>query len=327
VQHSIIPVLDKYSKVRELHYGHTHAYERGTLQSGKTDGDYSIICGGGGGGYLDPWNASDNHDYRDIHISYSDHFFQILEIDIAGHSYQTTMYSIGDENRWKNGEPMDLVYRKNDQPSPATPAIEKVVITEDSVRVLTSSYSGPDSLMSVQLQVLQASNNQLALDTIIHWRNIYGVDGDSNPVDRNLHVNLYRIAISPSKFASDQSYTVQVRYRDHNLKWSNWSTGYPFLATGIADGTTFRTDYQLFQNYPNPFQDHTTIAYYIPERCKVVFRIYDSKNCLVATIDEGTRDRGMYNIVLDDAVQGAGMYSYNLLTNKSILTRKMVKID
>jgi hypothetical protein len=327
VQHSIVPVLGKYSKVRELHYGHTHAYERGTLQSEKADGDYSIICGGGGGGYLDPWNNSDNHDYPDIHISYSDHFFQILEIDIAGHSYQTTMYSIGDENRWKNGEPMDLVYRKINQPSPATPAIEKVIVEEDSVLFLTSSYSGPDSLMSVQLQMLQASNNQLALDTLIHWSNIYGIDGDNNPVDRNLHVNLCRINIDPSKLTSDQSYTARVRYRDHNLKWSNWSAVYPFLATGIDDGTISRSDYQLFQNYPNPFQDQTTISYYIPERCKVVFKFYDIKNSLVATIDEGTRDRGMYNLVVDTAVQGAGMYSYNLVTNKSNLTRKMVKIQ
>jgi hypothetical protein len=326
VQHSIIPVLSKYSKVRELHYGHTHAYERGTMQSGKVDGDYNIICGGGGGGYLDPWNNPDNHDYPDIHISYSDHFYQLLEIDIAGHSYRNTMYSIGDEGRWTDGEPMDHVYRKNDQPPPATPAIEKVVVSEDSVRFLTSRYAGSDSLMSVQLQVIQAQNNQSVLDTIIHWSNIYGVDGDNNPIDKNLHVNLYRINISPSKLNSGQSYTIRVRYRDHNLKWSNWSVGYPFLATGIDQGTSSRTDYQLYQNYPNPFQDQTTIAYYIPERCQVIFMIYDIKNCLVAKIDEGTRDRGMYNVVVNDAVQAAGIYSYNLLTKKTILTKKMVKI-
>jgi hypothetical protein len=325
VQHSIVPVLQKYSKVRELHYGHTHAYERGTLQSSKADGDFSIICGGGGGGYLDTWNTSDIHDYRDIHISYSDHFFQLLEIDVAGHSYQTTMYSIGDENRWKNGDPMDHVYRKNNQPPPATPEIEKIVISSDSVRFLTSAYSGPDSLMSVQLQVLRSSNNP-EVDTILHWKNIYGVEDDNKPVDRNSGANLCRVNISTEELTPDQSYTVRVRYRDHNLKWSDWSAGYPFMATGIDDGTSSRSDYQLFQNYPNPFRHNTTIAYYIPERCKVVFRIYDMKNCLVATIDQGTRDRGLYSFDPGDAVQGDGMYSYNLVTGKSILTKRMVRI-
>jgi hypothetical protein len=309
-----------------LHYGHTHAYERGTIRSDKADGDYSIICGGGGGGYLDTWNTSNNHDYQDIHISYSEHFFQLLEIDIAGHSYHTTMYNIGEENHWKNGEPMDFVYRKNNQPPPSTPAIEKVAIGDDSVRVITSPYSGLDSLMSVQLQVLYASNNQSIVDMVIHWSNFYGTDVDNNPIEKNLHVNLYRINIDRTRLTSGQSYTIRVRYRDHNLKWSDWSAGYPFLATGTNDGTTTRTDYQLFQNFPNPFHDQTTIAYYIPERCKVVFKIYNIKNCLVAIIDEGTRDRGMYNFVLGDAVQDAGMYSYNLLTNKSILSKKMVKV-
>jgi len=326
VRHSILPILGNYSKVRELHYGHTHAYERGTILSDKVDGDYSIICGGGGGGYLDPWNSADNHDYPDIHISYSDHFFQMLEIDIAGHAYQNTMYSIGDENRWKNGERMDFVYRKNNQPPPETPAIENVVIGSDSVQFLTSKYTGPDSLMSVQLQVLQASNNQLALDSIIHWKNIYGVDADNYPIDRNLHINLNRINISLSKLPFNKSLTIRIRYRDNNLKWSNWSAVYPFSATGIYDGTTNRSGYRLFQNYPNPFYDRTTIAYYIPERCKVIFKIYDIKNCLVATIDEGTKDEGMHNFVLDDEVHGYGLYSYKLLTDKSSLTKKMVKV-
>lgn len=327
VQQTILPVLGRYSKVREIHYGHTHGYERGTLQSTRADGDFSIICGGGGGGYLDLWNSPDNHDYRDIHTSYSDHFFQVLEIDMSEHSYQTTMYSIGDENRWKDGEPMDRVYRKTHQTAPSAPGIEKVTIGEDSIRFHLSQYAGPDSLMSVRLQVLRTSDNQPVMDTIIHWRNIYGVDGNNTPVDKNLHVNLYQIGIPSSTLTSDESYTASVRYRDHNLKWSSWSTEYPFLPTGIDDGKTSRTDYKLFQNYPNPFHGQTTIAYYIPERCRVVFRIYDIKNCLVSTIDEGMRDMGMYNIIVDDEVQGTGMYSYNLFTGKTVLTRKMVKIQ
>jgi len=50
VKNTLFPIIKKYSKVQEMHYGHTHGFERGTILSDKADGDFRIVCGGGGGG-------------------------------------------------------------------------------------------------------------------------------------------------------------------------------------------------------------------------------------------------------------------------------------
>jgi hypothetical protein len=325
VKHSLVPILSGYSKVCQLHYGHTHGYERGTIISGSTGSDFRIICGGGGGGGLDPWNSADNHDYNDIHVAYSKHFYQILEIDMANRSYTNTVYGSEEEDQKTNKGQLDVMYRKILQAPPDQPVVESALPAEDSVWFVLSPYSGPDSLMTVHLQIVRTSDNQPVVDTMAHWTNIFGTDGLGRPVDLHATVDLNRIAIK-ANLVDGVSYKVKIRYRDHNLRWSAWSTEFPLATTGLADSEVTGTGYQLFQNYPNPFSDHTTIAYFIPERCNVRFQITDMGSNLVAGFDEGFKDRGLYRLVMDDPGFGKGVYTYRLITANAVLSRKLVKV-
>jgi predicted MPP superfamily phosphohydrolase len=126
VRDVLFPIIKKYSKVQQMHYGHTHGFERGTIQSDHPDGDFRIICGGGSGGYLDTWAPGENHDFNEITTSISNYVFQILEIDIANKSWQNQAYSLGTLDLPKNGVIIDSWYKKMNQTAPNTPFIENI---------------------------------------------------------------------------------------------------------------------------------------------------------------------------------------------------------
>lgn len=53
-------------------------------------------------------------------------------------------------------------------------------------------------------------------------------------------------------------------------------------------------EFKVFQNYPNPFNPETWIPYQLPERNRVVVRIYDMMGRLVRVLDLGVREAGYY---------------------------------
>jgi len=327
VKNTLFPIIEKYTKVQQINYGHTHGLERGTIHSEMPDGDFRMICGGGSGGPLDPWNVSVNHDYNDIHKTYSEYFFQILEIDIANHSYQNSVFSLGTIDHSKNSGLLDTWYKKKNQLGPDTPTTEGITISQGYYQFNSSEFSGTDSIMSVQLQVIDSTNSSnVLLDTTIHWTNIYGVDKNLNPIDKNLSIDLSHIKIKTSLLPATGTFFFRVRYRDHNLKWSNWSNSSSFFKVGINNKPNTSTNYYLNQNYPNPFRNKTTITYGIPEMTKVDFRIYNACNIMVDEINEGIKIKGTYQIDYDDWHLNSGVYFYKMITDSWSMTKKMIKI-
>lgn len=332
VKNVLFPIIKKYTKVQQLHSGHTHGFERGTVLSDKPDGDFRFIIGGGGGGPLDSWGAFTNKDYPDIQIAYDQYSFQILEIDNASHSWEDSMYSLGDLNKSRNSELMDRWHKKLNQSGPATPHVDLSAVENEVIQFGSSVFSGDDSLMTVNFQV--ADNTAFAstiVDSLVHWKDIYGVDKSYNPIDRNLNINLYRQEIRTSVLEDNHVYLFHLRYRDHNLKWSSWSDPVPFTTKGIIGKSGSLTDspkdYSLEQNYPNPFSLQTTITYTIPEKSEVIFRIYDKNSRLMDEIDEGMKQKGSYRFSYQAENLSSGIYFYQLITSKSVTTRKMIKIE
>jgi hypothetical protein len=327
VKNRLLPVMEKYTKVQLVHYGHTHGYERGTVISGKADGDFRMVCGGGSGGPLDPWAEGENKDYNDIHICISNYVFQILEIDIANHSCQNSVYSLGTLSNPKNSELIDKWHKVKNQPEPEKPRIENISQTDMYVQFNTSVFAGIDSLMSVQFQVIDSSlSSSVIIDSLSHWTNIYGIDQNSNPVDLNLNINLYQSRISKTQLSDSKEYFSRVRYRDHNLKWSDWSDLTRFSTVGIKENPGLRQGYLLEQNYPNPFSNETTFSYFIPEKCEVIFRIFDNNQRLISEIYEGVKSEGTHILHYKSENLSSNTYIYEMTAGGVSVSHKMTCI-
>ena len=87
--------------------------------------------------------------------------------------------------------------------------------------------------------------------------------------------------------------------------------------------------FNLYQNFPNPFNPSTQIAYDIPERGEVQVLIYDLSGKLVTSINEGIQEPGQYKINWNATDRfgkklSGGVYIYQIKTEKFVKSRKML---
>jgi len=88
-------------------------------------------------------------------------------------------------------------------------------------------------------------------------------------------------------------------------------------------------EFNLYQNFPNPFNPVTTIHYELPEQTHVTIVIYDMLDRTVRQLINSTQEAG-YKSVLWDATDSfgkpvsAGVYLYQIKTGDFTQTRKML---
>lgn len=329
----ILPIIAKYDKVKQLTYGHTHGYERGTIHSNTSpNSDYTIVCNGGAGGGLDKWKTSDpttsNKNYNNIHVAIANYSYSILEIDVANKSYNSKMYSIGTSANPKNNVMMDNWHRNPSLEAPNTPKILSINNTGiNSYLVNTSAYSGVDSLMSVQIQVSPNIDfNTIAVDSIVNWKDIFGATltgtgENGNPIDLHAGIDLTTITLNTT-IASPY---FRVRHRDHNLKWSNWSNNY--ITEIRQDEKTNNLKDRLFANSPNPFNQSTKISYNLVKATDVIIRLYGIDGKEIDKLQDGYKEAGFHSFIYNRSRLNAGIYYYQLFTPEFVDSKKMIVVN
>ena len=104
----------------------------------------------------------------------------------------------------------------------------------------------------------------------------------------------------------------------------------PFEDDMVAVGDEiFPSEFNLYQNFPNPFNPITTIEYELTKSGLVDLAIYDLLGHRVRTLVFGNQRSGFKTIVWDatnDFGQpvSAGMYFYTLNTTEGVFTQKML---
>lgn len=110
-----------------------------------------------------------------------------------------------------------------------------------------------------------------------------------------------------------------------------------FLAPQIAADADDLVDdnlpsgFSLSQNYPNPFNPITTIRFELPTRTTVTLSIYNILGRHVATLIDGSRSHGTYEVIWDGRNEDgrqvtSGVYFYRLTTQNSSATKKLMLV-
>ncbi len=117
-----------------------------------------------------------------------------------------------------------------------------------------------------------------------------------------------------------------------------WTQGWTFLSeagitafdestpTVVAEESTLAgmpSAFALSQNHPNPFNPSTNISYSLASSGYVSLKVYDLLGQQVATLVEGNRLAGSYQVRLDAADLSSGMYFYQLQAGGQVFNRKM----
>jgi hypothetical protein len=126
-----------------------------------------------------------------------------------------------------------------------------------------------------------------------------------------------------NKIEQGQTYTYRVKaYND--LGESDYSNEASLITTDIKKNEEIPTEYSISQNYPNPFNPMTEIKYQVPVVSNIVIKVYDTYGKEVATLVNGNRQPGTYQVSFDGSKLASGVYFYRLQTKNFTDTKKLV---
>jgi hypothetical protein len=117
----------------------------------------------------------------------------------------------------------------------------------------------------------------------------------------------------------------------YNLATSEYWPLLTFVPSGTVDvdepsgEETLPLAFSLGQNYPNPFNPSTTVRYTVPSAARVVLNVYNVLGQRVATLVDGQRVAGTYEVKWTADRQASGVYLYELRADGTVIaTRKMM---
>jgi hypothetical protein len=109
----------------------------------------------------------------------------------------------------------------------------------------------------------------------------------------------------------------------------NWAEGWSSLIiatpTSVKEikNTSIPDSYELSQNYPNPFNPSTIISFSLPKEGNVKLGVYNLLGQEVASLVDGFREAGSYNINWNASKLSSGIYIYRIESNSFSVTKKM----
>lgn len=82
--------------------------------------------------------------------------------------------------------------------------------------------------------------------------------------------------------------------------------------------------FDLFQNFPNPFNPSTDITYYLPDVHKVRLEVFDLLGNSIAVLVNEVQNAGDHQVHFESKDHSGGVYFYRLTAGGETLTRKMI---
>ena len=92
----------------------------------------------------------------------------------------------------------------------------------------------------------------------------------------------------------------------------------------VVEDLQIPLEYNLKQNFPNPFNPATIITYSIPEQSYVTLKIYNVLGNEVTILVNESKPSGIYNVTFDASDVPSGIYFYTLKAENFSSTKKMI---
>ncbi len=97
-----------------------------------------------------------------------------------------------------------------------------------------------------------------------------------------------------------------------------------YMVTAMQSDRIISDRYQLYKNYPNPFNPTTIIKYSIPKSAEVKIKIYDVLGSEIITLLNEFKHAGTHEVEFDASFLSSGVYLYRLISENYSATKKML---
>lgn len=179
------------------------------------------------------------------------------------------------------------------------------IIEDKIVDFLWTSSEDPDNSGSIEYNLVLNSTNT---DTLI-----------TGITDTTISIDLSNWAVADS---SVQWHVIATDGETYSNSWENWEFIYSPL-TAIHEINKITGKHHLFNNYPNPFNNETTISFYIPEAGNIIIEVFNIKGQKVKTLLNQFKKQGNHKINWNGKsdsgkILSKGLYFYNLIIDGNI---------
>lgn len=104
--------------------------------------------------------------------------------------------------------------------------------------------------------------------------------------------------------------------------WDEYAAAWKL--TSVSEGISTTTRYGLSQNFPNPFNPTTVIAYQIVNAGHVTLKVYDVLGREVATLINERQNAGSHSVTFEANALPSGVYFYRLESGNHSEVKKLV---
>ncbi|MCI0715698.1 MAG: T9SS type A sorting domain-containing protein [Chlorobi bacterium] len=116
-------------------------------------------------------------------------------------------------------------------------------------------------------------------------------------------------------------------YDDKTGTMQAWTAEVNLELVGVSNGNNGITkQYELKQNFPNPFNPNTMIRFSVPKSGHVSLEVFDISGKRVSSLLDGELKTGSYKFDFNASVLSSGVYFYKLIAAGFTDTKKMVLI-
>jgi hypothetical protein len=201
--------------------------------------------------------------------------------------------------------------------------------------VLLAKLSGWDQAAAARFATFQAVQKEKSVQ--LSWTPDSGIQAIAYEVEKCREKEQYaRVAYLPAAAVGSGKQTIT--YFDASVQAGE--TYYYRLKVIAQDGrveyssaikitVSTHPQFDLWNNYPNPFNRTTAIGFYLPKEEHIRLEIFTMNGEKVRTLADDRRPPGTYRLVWDGNNSGdqevpSGIYLYTLITETSASSQKMV---
>ncbi len=129
----------------------------------------------------------------------------------------------------------------------------------------------------------------------------------------------YRVIYMVAGFEQINEQAIRDTLASRSLKWLKEN-----IAVGVDNENSLPLVFDLKQNFPNPFNPSTKIAFSLSEKSLTTLKVYDILGNEIATLVNEEKPAGTYEVNFDAAKFSSGVYLYKLQSSGLVQIRKML---
>jgi hypothetical protein len=111
------------------------------------------------------------------------------------------------------------------------------------------------------------------------------------------------------------------------MKDSSELQSYPIMLNPVATSVSplnVAVEFELYDNYPNPFNPSTTIRYALPYSSNVALAVFNALGQQVATLVNWIQEAGYHEVKFDGSNLASGVYFYRIQAGSFVQTKKLI---